>query len=92
MQWPSLTVVLSAVTAAYVAHSVWTLATLFYPTPCAEGAQCFTSYLRNDPPLQVMQSVYIICAVNGRTNHFELTEISSYLYMIIVKHYYSQNS
>ena len=55
MQWPSLTVILSAATAAYVAHSVWTLAFLFYPTPCpTDGtAKCFTPYLRNDPPLQV---------------------------------------
>ncbi|XP_063697364.1 lipid scramblase CLPTM1L [Culicoides brevitarsis] len=53
MQIPSLSMVLSGVFLAYIAHSIYTLAQLF-KSPSCSSSPCYTSYLANNPKLQLL--------------------------------------
>uniref|UniRef100_A0A336M480 Lipid scramblase CLPTM1L n=1 Tax=Culicoides sonorensis TaxID=179676 RepID=A0A336M480_CULSO len=53
MQIPSLSMVLSGVFLAYMAHSIYTLAQLF-KSPTCSSTPCYTSFLANNPKLQLL--------------------------------------
>ncbi|XP_057379380.1 lipid scramblase CLPTM1L-like [Daphnia carinata] len=54
MQLPSLTVVASVIFIAYIAHSVWTIGSLYFPPKCTEKKNCVLPYLKTQHSLQML--------------------------------------
>lgn len=72
MKWPSFSVIVSAVFSAYLAHTVWTLYSLFNPKLCAEGEHCVNSNLRHNPELDIVLAVSTKSSVR---NDRDLTQV-----------------
>jgi hypothetical protein len=53
MYFPSLTLIFSGIFIAFIANSIYTLSLLFVAPKCTDSP-CFTSYLAQNPKLQLV--------------------------------------
>lgn len=53
MQFPSFTFLLSGFFIAYISYSIYTVSLLFTPPPCTNQKYCLSSYLSDQPKLQL---------------------------------------
>lgn len=53
MRRPSITLILSGLFIAYMAHSLWTISGLFFPTPCPPNGRCIKPFIARHPDLEL---------------------------------------
>lgn len=58
MSWPrpSLTLVLTGIFVAWIGNSVWTIYSIYHPSPCSTGAHCLRAGWSADTPLLLFLS------------------------------------
>lgn len=56
---PSFTAIVSVIFLAYIAHSMWVLVGIFFPTPCKDSKHCIASYIDRKPEPKLEIKVYI---------------------------------
>lgn len=51
---PSLTILFSVVFILFIFHSIWNIIGIFQAPSCNRGEICYSSYLNNKPPLDLL--------------------------------------
>lgn len=55
---PSFTLIVSIIFLAYIAHSMWVIFGIFFPTPCKDSKHCISPYLARKPEPKLEILVY----------------------------------